>query len=63
MNVKFVDIYRENEMKCPECHKEGVRYINKEKDITTHGGKSPRPRFRKINNISKCIKCNWEGEL
>ena len=49
-------------MKCPNCHKEGLKYINKVKNID-RTGKNPRIRYKVIDNKVKCNKCNWGGEI
>ena len=49
-------------MKCPNCHKEGLKYIHKERDYS-YEGKNPRYRYKKVDNIARCNKCNWGGEI
>ena len=47
-------------MQCPECKKEGVKYLEKKKRLTGKGKQKVIPR----NNFqAKCKKCKWEGVI
>lgn len=49
-------------MKCKKCGKEGCKYINRGNE-TYKSGTKERTRLVKLNNIARCKKCGWQGEI
>lgn len=48
-------------MKCPKCHRENLKYLEKRAEkIRTPGINTIQPR---TNFKARCKKCGWEGEI
>lgn len=46
-------------MKCPQCHKEGLKYVERSKKNPAGKGGA---RWEKRTNLKvRCNKCGWKG--
>ena len=47
-------------MKCPKCHKAGVKYLTPRKREGTSPNRHP---VKRTDFHARCRSCGWEGEM